>query len=317
MPSTIVTMREANVIWDRDTYHAAPNHIRMRLKTATPTILVNEANVIVAANEAWQDQCGYHEEAIGCTPKILQGDLTDQIKAYRFAKRAAHEGRAGTSLVNYKADGSTFLHTIVADRVGDFFVAKTTRAVDVRPPDSAPQIVAIGAALALAYALVLTFSSFSTTFWPGMASETVSAWGHPSIFVQPKPQLSSVEAMASALASGAIPFAAFFLLAFLVAAINDLTTNVPDKDKNADNAVFGSMLLGLAALIAAEGSVPLMPALALFALTVVASLAVSGEHEAWRAHDQVEHEEKDAVPEIMMTTAACFFLVTQGSLQVQ
>ena len=316
-------MKEANVLWDRDAYHAAPSHIRMRLKTTTPTILCNEANVIVAANQAWQDQCGYGEEAIGATPKILQGELTDKAKAHRFMKRAVEEGRAGTSLVNYKADGSAFLHTVVADKVGAYYFAKTSRAVDMLPKNQGVQVIAIGIALILTHALVLTFSAMSKTLSASEVPSGVSSWGYASIFGQA--QILQNEMMMPDQLSAAIPLAAFFLLSFLIVAIDDLSTNAPDKVKeinSVDRAVFDSMLLGLAAFIVSE--VPsshlglMKPALALSGLMLVASLAASREQKkkngVWHPHQQTEARE--ALPQIAVTTAACLFLVTQGPLQM-
>jgi hypothetical protein len=165
----VVTFTEANVLWDRDAYNTASKHIRMRLKCPEPAILVDEkTNCIVAANQAWQDQCGYREEAIGLSPKILHGDMTDKTKAYRFAERVKREGRGGTSLVNYKEDGTPFMHTFVADKLGAFFFTTTKRAVDVQA-DLAPQAFAIAVALMLTYALVFAVSALSIDMMPPSA----------------------------------------------------------------------------------------------------------------------------------------------------
>ena len=185
MSPTIVTIKEANVLWDRSVYHAAPKHLRMRLKCPEPAILVDEANKIVAANEAWQVQCGYGEEAIGESPKILQGALTDRAKATRFTHRAMREGRAGTSLVNYKADGSPFMHTFVADRIDFFYFTKTTRAANVRNAGTSAQLVAIGIALVLTHAFIGACSTLSSGM-PHLETDAeedgIFRWAHrPSI----------------------------------------------------------------------------------------------------------------------------------------
>jgi hypothetical protein len=179
----------------------APKHIRMKLKCPEPAILVDANNLIVAANEAWQDQCGYGEEAIGANPKILQGELTDRAKAMRFANRVyGHEGKAGTTLVNYKADGTPFLHTIVAERIGAFFVAKTMRAIH---PPMAPQLFSIGIAILLTCAIALAFSAAAT----GLTLQAT--------------QLVPLTNMPSAISAEALPLASLSLLACLVAMSND------------------------------------------------------------------------------------------------
>ena len=69
-------IQESNVVYEQ----TVPKHVIMRLKAcADPAICVQSGNII-AANQAWQDQCGFGREAIGQSPKILHGERTDQVK---------------------------------------------------------------------------------------------------------------------------------------------------------------------------------------------------------------------------------------------
>lgn len=332
MSPTIVTMED--VLWERESYRAAPNHIRIRLKCAEPAILVDEKkNVIVAANEAWCRQCGFREEAIGASPKILHGPLTDHEKASRFTQRVLQDGRAGMTLVNYKSDGSPFKHTIVADKAGAFFFAKSKLAVDVSATEKAPQqIFAIAVALQVAYAFVRIFPALATDTSPSVVEATVStAWGHPSVFVQPNLHAPSLVTLPSHLAAEAVTLAGFFFLAFLVAAVDSTSSDKQPEEKQAgkhfEEAIFGSLLVGLAAVILSEAPralvgdlVPIKPALVSLALAGTARLATKEAHGARVRHDEVYVAPRSAVPlaEILTTTAACICLVTfQVPLQVQ
>lgn len=81
--TAVHTIHEHGAIWQSSAYSAAPTHIRMKLaKSPNPVILLDAKAPygIVAANAAWQEQCGFGTEALGKSPKILHGELTDMKK---------------------------------------------------------------------------------------------------------------------------------------------------------------------------------------------------------------------------------------------
>jgi len=261
------------VLWAEDSFHATPNHIRVRLSCRTPAILVDrKTNVIVAANGAWQDQCGYRAEAIGATPKILAGERTDAAKAARFTQRVyGREGRAGTTLVNYRSDGTPFLHTITASRIGDFFLAKSTRSIDLQTA-SAPHLGAIGVALLAACVLIHLFSAVSSvgdsatstgTASPPLPADRIPVHGVASAFVaaalahQPffQPKAADPPAQidsSSALVAEGAPVVGICLLALLVAAMweeESAAAKVNDEDDDDEIDVAGSHFLGPVPLV--------------------------------------------------------------------
>jgi hypothetical protein len=256
--SAIVTINNAGVLWDNEAYHKAPTHIRMRLKCTEPAILVDEKDKIVAANNAWQDQCGFREEAIGSSPKILQGALTDQAKALRFTNRVLYEGRAGTSLINYRADGSPFLHTIVANKLDGFFIAKTTRAVGLRAglsTELSTELFTISVALVLTPALVLTFTALSTIISRSEAKPTDAgsiAWGFDGVSRAARLYRPTVDTSPSTVVSDLIeatPLAACFLLAILVVVMERLITMSAPAHSVDRKPFTDSVLVGLAATV--------------------------------------------------------------------
>ena len=92
---------------------------RGSLQRPEPAILLDATAPykILAANRAWQDQCGYGQEAIGASPKILQGELTDQVRAKRFAYDCITFGHARTTLINYTKAQQPFAHRLHAEAV--------------------------------------------------------------------------------------------------------------------------------------------------------------------------------------------------------
>ena len=88
---------------------------------------------IIACNAAWTQLCGYApEDALGKTPRMLQGKDTSVCKARSFTRQchqnkirseenvfAAWQGRARTKLVNYTKNGRAFVHCLQTRRVMD------------------------------------------------------------------------------------------------------------------------------------------------------------------------------------------------------
>ncbi|EOD10510.1 hypothetical protein EMIHUDRAFT_422320, partial [Emiliania huxleyi CCMP1516] len=83
-------------------------------------VVVDEHNKILACNAKWVAMCGYTPaEALGKSPRMLQGPLTDQGKAKLFAEEVRARGGARAMLANYCKDGIAFVHALSATRVTD------------------------------------------------------------------------------------------------------------------------------------------------------------------------------------------------------
>ncbi|EOD32713.1 hypothetical protein EMIHUDRAFT_364329 [Emiliania huxleyi CCMP1516] len=83
------------------------------------SIVLDQGERIVAVNSAWTRLCGFSaNEALGSSPKLLQGPKTDTREARAFAE-ACRLGSASTTLTNYRKDGSPFTHRIRSRRVLD------------------------------------------------------------------------------------------------------------------------------------------------------------------------------------------------------
>lgn len=94
---------------------------------------VDDGYKIVACNAAWNDLCGFSpEDALGKSPKILQGARTDSAKAKAYtcsvldstlhgdnAGFAAWQSACTTKLVNYTRKGRAFVHCLRTTRVRD------------------------------------------------------------------------------------------------------------------------------------------------------------------------------------------------------
>ena len=80
-------------------------------------------NHIVACSKHWSDLCGFPAaEAIGLTPKILQGACTDQDVARDFRDRIYAENAGApvhAEILNYTKQGRTFHHCLETTRVTD------------------------------------------------------------------------------------------------------------------------------------------------------------------------------------------------------
>lgn len=100
-----------------------PNEITEAFLTCKRAAIVNEVaypHAIVACNSAWNKLCGWSaEEALGASPKILQGECTNCHKATEFSRRASTNDCASVTLVNYTKHGKPFVHRIHTSRVKD------------------------------------------------------------------------------------------------------------------------------------------------------------------------------------------------------
>ena len=94
---------------------------------------------IIACNDKWNTLCGYSpEDCMGSTPKLLQGSATDSNKAQHYTQsclQLRYGENATTKLLNYKKDGSTFVHCLCTYRVQDehgrgFFLTESTEEQD-------------------------------------------------------------------------------------------------------------------------------------------------------------------------------------------
>ncbi|KAH8059231.1 histidine kinase [Aureococcus anophagefferens] len=80
-------------------------------------------NHIVACSKHWSDLCGFRAaEAIGLTPKILQGECTEPAVAADFRDgiyAASTGGPVRSEILNYTKQGRTFHHCLETTRVRD------------------------------------------------------------------------------------------------------------------------------------------------------------------------------------------------------
>lgn len=87
---------------------------------AIVTQTLGDQERIVATNRAWRQLCGYGaEEALGQSPKILQGARTDQTTACKFRDDLHSHGQAEATLVNYTKGGRPFVHELHCRSVFD------------------------------------------------------------------------------------------------------------------------------------------------------------------------------------------------------
>lgn len=88
----------------------------------SPLVVTNTVNGtgdvrILYCNSAFAEMCGYErEKLVGASPRMLQGPETDGTAAESFVKELDKQGRAGTVLLNYKADGTPYYVEIMALR---------------------------------------------------------------------------------------------------------------------------------------------------------------------------------------------------------
>ena len=101
-------------------------HLSSVLGEGRHAIVVDEQERIVGVSTEWTQMCGYSaEEAIGQSPKMLQGPRTHLPSASAFASTLKTERWAFASIVNYKKDGSHFVNHLFGWQFGDLFVAET------------------------------------------------------------------------------------------------------------------------------------------------------------------------------------------------
>ena len=96
------------------------------VSSTRPTIVTNEMEHIIGISKSWVLMCGFRpEESFGCTPRILQGPLTNTEAAAAFTSQIRQDRIATTTLINYKKDGTPFRNSIVGFQIGDILVAQT------------------------------------------------------------------------------------------------------------------------------------------------------------------------------------------------
>mmetsp|Transcript_60001 Transcript_60001/g.129998 ORF Transcript_60001/g.129998 Transcript_60001/m.129998 type:complete len:214 (-) Transcript_60001:490-1131(-) len=161
---------------------AKPDVIRALLSTQDAAIVTasNDPNdksfgiasdVIVGCNSTWCDLCGFKpEEAIGKSPKLLQGEDTDAKVARVFTDRVSDEsGESDCALINYAKSGRRFLHHLHAKRLDGLDKKYTLTQSQAEGPDFADVGLVLSASLLFFAALLvcLNFSTFETesTSW--------------------------------------------------------------------------------------------------------------------------------------------------------
>uniref|UniRef100_A0A7S0J3G5 PAS domain-containing protein n=1 Tax=Calcidiscus leptoporus TaxID=127549 RepID=A0A7S0J3G5_9EUKA len=109
-----------------------------KMALSSVAVIVSEARApgrIVACNAVWSELCGYGaDEAIGLTPKILQGKGTSMHKAAHFTEKvcsqtvcthgeefgfASRQASSFVKLVNYSKAGRPFVHCLKTWRTRD------------------------------------------------------------------------------------------------------------------------------------------------------------------------------------------------------
>eukprot|EP00322_Chrysochromulina_rotalis_P028512 CAMPEP_0115851190 /NCGR_PEP_ID=MMETSP0287-20121206/12353_1 /TAXON_ID=412157 /ORGANISM="Chrysochromulina rotalis, Strain UIO044" /LENGTH=320 /DNA_ID=CAMNT_0003305213 /DNA_START=29 /DNA_END=991 /DNA_ORIENTATION=- len=172
-----VTVTQRQVIWLSDERDRASAEIKKRMEaTEGPAILTTTAAPykIVACTAAWRELCGFGEEALGASPTILQGNLTDMKKAAAFRRDLVGNGDAHAMLANYaKRTGEPFVHKLHATRVSnDFFLTESSKVTDVhirravlkidKAEEQTAQLVAIALAFVVTCSVILTQDTMSS-----------------------------------------------------------------------------------------------------------------------------------------------------------
>jgi len=214
-----------SIEWLTRELDAVPIAIRKKMAVSTgPAILCSAQSPhnIIATNESWRKLCGFGSEALGKSPSILQGELTDMKKAAKFRRDLSNEGVSRVMLANYKKDGEAFVHFLCATKMksghGDeYYLTESYEVTDesfrravLRPYVAsrvAEQCVSVAIALSLTYLAIACLSTigFAGTRTQG-SSLTTSHGG--SIDFQ--------------------PIAACFIIAVLVSAIISATEGATD-----------------------------------------------------------------------------------------
>ena len=115
------------MIWCHDSQTLDERKIIEKYKTFDkPTIITDLNGYIIAVNNSWINMCKFSaEEAFGKTPKILQGELTNNDNAVNFSLNVRSGMTTRASIINYKKDGIIFVNVIMGWQMGDILVAET------------------------------------------------------------------------------------------------------------------------------------------------------------------------------------------------
>jgi PAS domain S-box-containing protein len=113
-----------HVLWGADVDLTAATGIVDAMDEAAGAAIVTQTSggqeQIVATNRAWRQLCGFGaEEALGRSPKILQGPQTDKAVACRFRDDLLTQGHAEATLLNYTKRGRPFVHELHSRSVVD------------------------------------------------------------------------------------------------------------------------------------------------------------------------------------------------------
>jgi hypothetical protein len=152
-----------NVLWGADE-PLDQSICRMMSRSNAPMILVNarKPRTIIASNAAWIQQCGFGKEAIGNSPTILQGELTDMKKAAKFRRDLLCSGDARTTLVNYTKSGRPFAHAFHARKITSedgrmsYYITESKEVDDVAVCSAVFRKASVEQSVAVALALLLT-----------------------------------------------------------------------------------------------------------------------------------------------------------------
>ena len=227
----------------------------------------------MAANRAWQEQCGFGAECLGKSPKILQGELTDMKKAAAFRKELLGTGSSRMTVTNYSKTGDAFVQRLRAESAGSFYYTEGVvepdsplRRACLKTPSLKEQLSVVGLSIALtAYLLYLGFAP---------AALDLSSAAKP-LFV-------------SDFAPEAIPTAACLLMAMAVLALQESTKpmegsrprGAPNKAAvQASEAAAGVAAIHCLACVALEASAPGAGSLSFFGLL----LLLAPREEDWEA----------------------------------
>jgi hypothetical protein len=182
MSVTVTETSSGNIEWLTRELDAVPIAVRKKMAAATgPAVLCSAQSPhnIIATNAFWRKLCGFGSEALGKSPSILQGELTDMKKAAKFRRDLTDDGLSRVMLANYKKSGEAFVHRLLATKVKgghngrEYYFTESHEVTDeslrraVLKPCAASaytlveQCVSVVIALSLTYLVIAYLSSLS------------------------------------------------------------------------------------------------------------------------------------------------------------
>ena len=92
----------------------ALDYLRCTTEASQYQVTSTEDDTVVSCSAAWLDRCGYGlEDVLGRNFRHLQGPKTDACVVRRIAAAVARGEPCDCTLINYRADGSTFENDFV------------------------------------------------------------------------------------------------------------------------------------------------------------------------------------------------------------